>query len=771
MENKNKNKRTFISSLNTVNRFKFWKFAYGDNRKKSTKNVLVAFFSIVISLFVALFISMIIYGQGSLFYQIIAVIFTAPFSESFVKATVGSIAIFAVSALSFIFAQKVGLFNIGISGQMLFAGQIATMVGFALSKANIPIGLGQILILLIAMMSGAAISSIIGALKTYLNINEVITSILFNWIIYFAGTYMIKMAATAGGYLANTGLTTELLPSSVSLNVFAGDGSIINGYWLPLLVIMLVAIPVSVLIINYSTFGKKVSTTGLSTTASTYAGINIQKKRMIAMMISGLLAGLLGAMIYCGQTNQVFVTISTKTIPAEGFNGISVGLIAMTNPIGVLPISLFFAMVQNAKASIQSAYSVDPAIADLMFGVIVYGAAAISLIYYFKPWIWMRKVVDGKKNAVDYRSYSHHLANKIEESRGAIYFTNDIYHINKQVEHLNKKLDRFNQDEFAKNPHFVAYVNSYSEIYEKYAINKVLPKHLKQPFNAEIDKLNKKYRDKLDVHEACRYLLDLEKLSKLYADKDRLYSSLDIQTTFQKYRIDINKLDNKQYRNNCVLNIMDICNESILLIKNNYRSTITINKLYTFDIKMIKKRLNKFYKAKLAEVKQDYEMQKNEILKMNSLQDRKVELAKLNCTYELAVSELKSEMRFRSKLAETSYRDENEISTLFTNYREDAYEVYYNYLDKTKKIAKNKTTVKLLAYNQVCAKTSKLSRELISREMRVAKEYGMDLEYVTEIQKYKDKTAYKLASIEIQRQYLIAILDQKIEWIDNGGGI
>ena len=110
---------------------------------------------------------MIIYGQGSLFYQIIAEIFRAPFSGSFVKATIGSIAIFAVSALSFIFAQKVGLFNIGISGQMLFAGQIATIVGFALSQANVPIGLGQIVVIIMAMMSGAVISSIIGALKTY----------------------------------------------------------------------------------------------------------------------------------------------------------------------------------------------------------------------------------------------------------------------------------------------------------------------------------------------------------------------------------------------------------------------------------------------------------------------------------------------------------------------------------------------------------------------------------------------------------------------------
>ena len=770
MENKNKNKRTFISSFNTVSRFKFWQFAYGDNRKKSTKNVLVAFFSIVISLFVALFISMIIYGQGSLFYQIIAVIFTAPFSESFVKATVGSIAIFAVSALSFIFAQKVGLFNIGISGQMLFAGQIATIVGFALSKANIPIGLGQIFVVLIAMMSGAAISSIIGALKTYLNINEVITSILFNWIIYFAGTYVIKMSATAGGYLANTGLTTELLPSNVSLNVFAGDGSVINGYWLPLLVIMVVAIPVSVLIINYSTFGKKVSTTGLSTTASTYAGINIQKKRMIAMMISGLLAGLLGAMIYCGQTNQVFVTISAKTIPTEGFNGISVGLIAMTNPIGVLPISLFFAMVENAKATIQSAYSVDPAISDLMFGVIVYGAAAISLIYYFKPWIWLRKVVDGKKNEMDYRSYSHHLTNKLEESQGAIYLIINIYQINKQIQKLNKKLDKFHQDEFAKNKYFVDYINKYSEIFNKYEVNKTLPKHFQKTFNQELDTLNNKYRDKLNVHEATIYFLKLKKLEKLYDDKQRLYNSLDIQTTFQKYHIDINKLSNKKYRNQCIWNIMDICNDSILLIKNNYRSTVTVNKLYSFDINMTKQRLRKFYKSKMIEIKEEYLNQMNEINKITSLQERKVELAKLRCTYELAISELKSEMHFRAKLAETSYRDENEISNLFVKYREDAYEVYYKYLDKNQIVSKHKRLPKILPYDKVCSQTLNLSRELISKEMHIAKEYGMDLNSVTKIQKYKDKTAYKLASIEIKRYFLNAILDKKIEQFDTKGG-
>jgi simple sugar transport system permease protein len=116
-----------------------------------------------------------------------------------------------------------------------------------------------------------------------------------------------------------------------------------------------------------------------------YAGINVKSKQLVAMLISGLIAGLLGAMIYCGQTNNLFITTATKAIPTRGFDGISVGLISMNNPVAVLPISLFFAMIENAKSTIQAECSVDPVVADLMFGVIVYGAAIISLVCYFRP--------------------------------------------------------------------------------------------------------------------------------------------------------------------------------------------------------------------------------------------------------------------------------------------------------------------------------------------------------------------------------------------------
>lgn len=105
------------------------------------------------------------------------------------------------------------------------------------------------------------------------------------------------------------------------------------------------------------------------------------------MLISGCLAGLLGALLYMGKQTTILTSISAKAIPQEGFNGISVGLIAMCNPAGVLPISFFFGMIYQAKASMAEVLVIDSTIADLMFGIIVYGAAILSVFYYFAPYM------------------------------------------------------------------------------------------------------------------------------------------------------------------------------------------------------------------------------------------------------------------------------------------------------------------------------------------------------------------------------------------------
>ncbi|MDE7434023.1 MAG: hypothetical protein K2M43_02775 [Mycoplasmoidaceae bacterium] len=167
-------------------RYQFDKFVFSDNRKKGVKNFTISLITIFLSMIIAVLICMAIYKKGSLFADIFNVIFTNPFSSSGqVDYLITNIAIFAVAACSFLFAFKSGLFNIGISGQMLFGAMIATIVGQRIGQNAtggyiVPFGLGQIIIVLIAVISGGLVGGLIGLLKAKLNMNEVVSSIMLN---------------------------------------------------------------------------------------------------------------------------------------------------------------------------------------------------------------------------------------------------------------------------------------------------------------------------------------------------------------------------------------------------------------------------------------------------------------------------------------------------------------------------------------------------------------------------------------------------------------
>lgn len=97
--------------------------------------------------------------------------------------------ILIVGGLAFIFAYKAGLFNIGISGQMVAGGTAATLI---CHLCKITPGLNQVVILIVSMGIGALVAGIVGALKAYLRVNEVVSSIMFNWIIYFMSILILS---------------------------------------------------------------------------------------------------------------------------------------------------------------------------------------------------------------------------------------------------------------------------------------------------------------------------------------------------------------------------------------------------------------------------------------------------------------------------------------------------------------------------------------------------------------------------------------------------
>ena len=106
----------------------------------------------------------------------------------------------------------------------------------------------------ISIICGGLVAMLIGALKIYFNINEVISSIMLNWIIFFLGTMIINNVGTSLGQIDSSGLYTTPLSNNLSL-IIDSDNSIFSGAWLPLLITMLIVLILSIVILKWTNIG------------------------------------------------------------------------------------------------------------------------------------------------------------------------------------------------------------------------------------------------------------------------------------------------------------------------------------------------------------------------------------------------------------------------------------------------------------------------------------------------------------------------------------
>ncbi len=276
--------------------------------------------------------------------------------------------------LSVGFAFKTGLFNIGAPGQYTLG------VFFALLFA-IQFQMPWYVCLLASMAGGAVWGVFPGLFKALFNVNEVITSIMFNWI----GMYLVNlvfanmpiMLASAWG-ASNSDRTAALSaanPGAIiptgGLEKLFGDSPWIN---ISILIAILVAIVVWV-VLQKTTFGYELKACGLNKDASQYAGINAKRNVVLSMVIAGALSGLGGGIYYLAGTVQYVIT---KSILDMGFNGIPVALLANSNPIGTIFSSLFVSYLQVGGSAMQPNYS--PETTDIVIAVIIYLAAFALLM-------------------------------------------------------------------------------------------------------------------------------------------------------------------------------------------------------------------------------------------------------------------------------------------------------------------------------------------------------------------------------------------------------
>lgn len=303
-----------------------------------------------------------------------------------------------LTGLSVALAFKTGLFNIGAPGQYL-AGTCATLfIALSVPTSVVPSWLVWLLAFLGGMLAGALWGAIPGLLKAILNINEVIACIMTNWIAANIVTWLFDISklkniteGTKSGYIYKT-TYNNVATAKLGLDKLL-PGSQVNA---GILVAILLAV-IAYILINKTTFGYELKACGANRHAARYAGIQDRRNIVLSMAVAGAMAGSAGALYYLSGNTEFFWS-TYQSLPAVGFNGIAVALLAMNNPIGVIFAGCFMSMLNISGQQLTYLTAFNEYITDVIIAVIVY-LSAFSLI--IQLWLASRR----KKATVEKKTF------------------------------------------------------------------------------------------------------------------------------------------------------------------------------------------------------------------------------------------------------------------------------------------------------------------------------------------------------------------------------
>ena len=284
-----------------------------------------------------------------------------------------------MTGLSVAVAYKTGLFNIGAPGQYLMGTMASLMLALGIPSDVVPPALIWVIAFLGGMAAGAVWGAIPGLAKAYLNINEVLASIMTNWIAANLVTWAFDVSkfknvveSTKSAYVYKTTFNGVETPKFGLDELF--PGSQVNG---GIIIAILIAILMYV-IMTKTTLGYQLKACGSNRHAARYAGIKDKRNIVLSMAIAGALAGG-GAALYYLSGNTEFYWSTYQSLPDTGFNGIPVALLAANNPIGVIFTGIFMSMLDIAGVQLTALTPYNEYITDVIIATIVY-LSAFSLV-------------------------------------------------------------------------------------------------------------------------------------------------------------------------------------------------------------------------------------------------------------------------------------------------------------------------------------------------------------------------------------------------------
>jgi simple sugar transport system permease protein len=262
-------------------------------------------------------------------------------------------------------AFRGGLFNIGAQGQLIFGAIFAAFAGFAIT--GLPAAVHIPLALLVGALMGALWGALPGMLKAYTGAHEVITTIMLN----FVALNLTDWLADGPWKDRSPGNIVARTPAVAESAVLPTVGIVPLGVVLALLVALLVW-----WVIWRTTLGFELRTVGLNPSAALYAGISTRWVTVLAMVTSGFLAGLGGAVETLGVVGRFQPGFNVGL----GFTAITIALLGRTHPLGVIPAALLIGAMQAGASRMQFDAGVSPEIIDVVQALILFFVAADVII-------------------------------------------------------------------------------------------------------------------------------------------------------------------------------------------------------------------------------------------------------------------------------------------------------------------------------------------------------------------------------------------------------
>jgi len=434
--------------------------------------------------------------------------------------------VFILSGLANAFAFKTGLFNIGVSGQMLAGGGLSLYLSITIFD-NMNKMVAIPLLIIIAMATSGLIGLLVGWLKTKFNVHEVVSTILLNWIIF----YLIKWLFILPGTPKNSSGD-----SLKSLHTFT-SGSVSEGGWPIAILISISVLVIVAVLLKITVFGKKLKITGLSTDGAQYAGINVKRSIILSMVISSVIAGVLGFVFYFGK--QGFMpAFQTTALPTIGFDGIALSLLAFNNPIGILPISFMYAMFKVSATFIEPGIlppNISNQTISLIFSIIIYAAAVSVLFYKFRPVSFIIKMIRISKDnrlITMKLKFKENLLKRKEEY-------NELENtIKEKIDVLSIKIKSLDKD--SKNLEVLK--NELMDLNEQLKIEQKKLKVLRKENNSI---LSEKHYELLNNEIILNYKTSLSYVKESIKDKTKneiAFAKMALQATINKIISDKNKI-------------------------------------------------------------------------------------------------------------------------------------------------------------------------------------------------------------------------------------